>query len=168
MRGGVRLYHRRAWIPNLCIGSYYSEIERILAKKCKGKRLIWARLAPYGGKELFGETTAYRATLERGRRKIEIPIWGDEMPSETAILFTAAQTARTKIDFGQYCKDNKLDPADRSSKRTFQRTKEFEREIRRFFTHSEVERLKKLNAPVQVTPNVGLENRSRAPLKELL
>lgn len=90
------------------------------------------------------------------------------MPSETAILFTAAQTARTKIDFGQYCKDNKLDPADHSSKRTFQRTKEFEREIRRFFTHSEVERLKKLNAPVQVTPNVGLENRSRAPLKELL
>jgi hypothetical protein len=32
------------WIPNWCIGSYYSEIERILAKKCKGKRWIRAEI----------------------------------------------------------------------------------------------------------------------------
>jgi hypothetical protein len=46
------------------------------------------------GAEALGELTRYKATLERADRKIEFPIWGEDMPDEMVALVTAKEAAK--------------------------------------------------------------------------
>jgi hypothetical protein len=45
------------------------------------------------GAEVLGELTRYKAILQGADRKVEFPLWGEDMPDETLALVTAFATS---------------------------------------------------------------------------
>ncbi len=89
------------------------------------------------GAAVLGELTRYKATLQGAHRKIEFPLWGEDMPDETVALVTAKEAAKALPKFEQFCAQQKLAPGSAAAKTLWKHVQQFRREAGSFFTPAE-------------------------------
>jgi len=100
------------------------------------------------GAEVLGELTRHKATLEGANRKIEFPMWGEEMPNETVALVVAKEAATGLPKFEKFCADQNLEPRSAAAKALWKQLQEFRREAGSFFTVAERQQLDRLAEPL--------------------
>jgi hypothetical protein len=101
--------------------------------------------------KLVEETTGYRATLERGHKRLEFPLWAEDMPDESIVLYMAGYLAAEKARFGQHCNEHGLDAGESSTIKRFEQVQQLKREAAGFFSEAEIKQLRELNAPPVAT-----------------
>lgn len=104
---------------------------------------------PYRSIDALREMAAYKASLQRNNTRLEFPVWGDNMPTETIALYMAGKLATSQATYPEYCEQHGLDPARVESLATFKRIQDFEQQASKFFSASEVHQLHRLNDPPQ-------------------
>jgi hypothetical protein len=104
---------------------------------------------PYRSIDALREMAAYKASLQRNNTRLEFPVWGDNMPTETIALYMAGKLATSQATYPEYCEQHGLDPARAESLATFKRVQDFEQQAGKFFSPSEVHQLDRLNDPPQ-------------------
>jgi hypothetical protein len=104
---------------------------------------------PYPSIDVLREVAAYKASLQRNNTRLEFPVWGENMPTETIVLYMAGKLATSQVTYPQYCEQHGLDPAHPESLAIFKRIQDFEKQACKFFSPSEVHQLDRLNDPPQ-------------------
>jgi len=97
--------------------------------------------------EVLGELTRYKATLQGPERKLEFPMWGENMPDETIALVTAKELAKPSVKFERFCADQKLEPSSATAKNLWKRLQQSCRDAGNFFTPAERQQLDRLVDP---------------------
>ena len=110
---------------------------------------------PYPSLNVLSEMAAYKASLRRNNARLEFPVWGEDMPTETIVLYIAGKLATGQVTYPEYCQQHALDPARAESLETFKRVQDFEQQANKFFSPSEVHQLDHLNDPPQTGSRHG-------------
>jgi hypothetical protein len=112
-------------------------------------------IPPYPSINIAREMAAYKASLQRNNTRMEFPVWDDNMPTETIVLYMAGKLATSRATYTDYCQQHGLDPARAESLATFKRIQDFEQQASKFFSPSEVHQLDHLNDPPQTKSPSG-------------